>query len=143
MVGIRVDTGQVEMPGFSLELMSEGMDKMREKLEEYKKLGASFAKWRAVYTISDSTPSRMNVLVNTTAHAVYAKYCQEAGIVPIVEPDVIINGTHDIEKCAQVTREVLEKTFLILWDYGVARKEMILKPNMILPGKESWEKKTP
>lgn len=143
LVGIRIDAGQVDMPGFKGEKISEGMDGLRKKLEEYKSFGASFAKWRAVYTISDLTPSRMNIVANTLLHTLYAKYCLEAGIVPIVEPDVLMTGNHGIEKCATVTREVLERTFMTLCDFGVDRKSVVLKPNMVLPGNDSTERVSP
>lgn len=135
--GIRVDIGQVDMPGFPGEKISEGLDGLRERLKEYKKLGAKFAKWRAVYFIDKVKPTRMCISANTELHALYALLCQEEDIVPIVEPDILIAGDHSIRRCREVTEEVLRSTFLKLLDYGVDRKKMLLKPSMVLPGKEA------
>jgi len=141
--GIRIDIGQVEMPKFPGELISEGLDGVRERMQEYKKLGAGFAKWRAAYTISPIQPSRMVVIANAQLHALYAMYAMEAGLVPIVEPDLIIEGDHSIDDCAKATKTVCELTFKTLFDYDVDRKAMLLKPNMILPGKDNNQKVDP
>jgi fructose-bisphosphate aldolase class I len=141
--GIKVDRGAFPMPGESGEKITEGLDGLRQRLEEYAKLGAGFAKWRAVITINDIAPTRNNIRANAHALARYAVLCQEAGIVPIVEPEVVGDGepgNHSLERCAQVTGDVLENVFKELRLAGVDLAGMLLKPNMILPGINSRDR---
>lgn len=135
--GIKVDMGAKEMAGFPGEKITEGLDGLRDRLKEYKKLGARFAKWRAVISIGEKTPTDSCILSNTHALARYAALCQEAGIVPIVEPEVLMDGKHSIEKCAEVTERVHKILFQQLYLQRVQIEGIILKPNMILPGKDS------
>ncbi len=132
--GIKVDAGAKEMAGHPGEKITEGLDGLRERLGEYSQMGARFAKWRAVITISESLPSRDCIAANAHALARYAALCQEAGLVPIVEPEVIMDGSHTFERCASVTEEVLRIVFEQICAQGVALEGMILKPNMVLPG---------
>ncbi|WP_162653068.1 class I fructose-bisphosphate aldolase [Lentilitoribacter sp. Alg239-R112] len=135
--GIKVDMGAKPLAGHAGETVTEGLDGLRERLNEYYELGARFAKWRGVISISDTLPSKTAVSVNAHALARYASLCQEAGIVPIVEPEITMDGatsTHDINRCFQVTLETLQKTFAALDEQEVNLEGMILKPNMIVPG---------
>ncbi|GLQ56827.1 fructose-bisphosphate aldolase [Devosia nitrariae] len=141
--GIKVDRGAFPMPGDTGEKITEGLDGLRQRLARYAELGAGFAKWRAVITINDIAPTRNNIRANAHALARYAILCQEAGIVPVVEPEVVGDGepgNHSIERCAQVTAEVLENVFKELRLAGVDLSGMLLKPNMILPGINSRER---
>jgi len=132
--GIKVDTGTTPLAGFPGESITEGLDGLRERLAEYAQMGARFAKWRAVVAIGDSMPSEGCVDANAHALARYAALCQEAGMVPIVEPEVLMDGGHGIERCFEVTREVLRTVFHELRLQRVNLAGMILKPNMVLPG---------
>ncbi len=132
--GIKVDTGAKALVGHPGEKVTEGLDGLRDRLSEYCAMGARFAKWRAVIAISDCLPSRGCIAANAHALARYAALCQEAGLVPIVEPEVIMDGTHTLERCALVTEEVLRIVFEQICAQGVALDGMILKPNMVLPG---------
>ncbi len=132
--GIKVDTGANALAGHPGEKVTEGLDGLRDRLSEYCAMGARFAKWRAVIAISESLPSRGCIAANAHALARYAALCQEAGLVPIVEPEVIMDGTHTFERCASVTEKVLRTVFEQLCAQGVALEGMILKPNMVLPG---------
>lgn len=135
--GIKVDTGAKPLASFPGETVTEGLDGLRDRLTEYYELGARFAKWRGVISISDNTPSNASLSANAHALARYAALCQEAGIVPIVEPEVLMDGpnsTHDINKCFSVTLATLQRTFDELKDLNVNLEGMILKPNMIVPG---------
>ena len=134
--GIKVDKGAKPLPGFPGEKVTEGLDGLRERLEEYRGLGAKFAKWRAVIDISDVIPTDNCVRANAHALARYAALCQEAGIVPIVEPEVLMDGGHTIERCEEVTNVVLRETFRELAIAGVAYEGMLLKPNMVISGKK-------
>jgi fructose-bisphosphate aldolase class I len=134
--GIKVDSGAKTLPGSPKEKVTEGLDGLSERLAEYAGLGARFAKWRAVIAITDTLPSRTCLEVNAHALARYAKLCQEAGIVPIVEPEVLMDGTHTIERSEAVTREALHATFVELHRQGVELEGMLLKPNMVLSGYE-------
>ena len=134
--GIKVDKSVKDMAGFPGEKVTAGLDGLRERLKEYRDLGARFAKWRAVIKIGEDIPSRGCIEANTNALARYAALCQEAGIVPMVEPEVLMDGTHTIEKCASVTEEVLRSLFHHLYELRVDLRGIILKPNMILPGKD-------
>lgn len=138
--GIKVDMGAKPMAGFPGEKLTEGLDGLRDRLEEYKKLGARFAKWRAVISIGDGYPTIGNIEANTHALASYAAICQEAGIVPIVEPEVLMNGNHTIQRCFEVTEKVLKLLFYKLFVYRVVLEGMILKPNMVIAGTEAEEK---
>jgi fructose-bisphosphate aldolase, class I len=132
--GIKVDTGAKEMAGHPGEKISEGLDGLRERLDEYYQMGARFAKWRAVITIGDGIPSHACLEANAHALARYAALCQEAGLVPIVEPEVLMDGGHSLEQCFEVTEEVLRTVFDQLFFQGVMLEGIILKPNMIVPG---------
>jgi fructose-bisphosphate aldolase class I len=141
--GIKVDRGAFPMPGDNGEKITEGLDGLRQRLERYATLGAGFAKWRAVITINDVAPTRNNIRANAHALARYAILCQEAGIVPVVEPEVVGDGdpgNHSMERCAAVTGDVLENTFKELRLAGVDLSGMLLKPNMVLPGVNSRER---
>ena len=143
--GIKVDRGAFPMPGDNGEKITEGLDGLRQRLERYAALGAGFAKWRAVITINDVAPTRNNIRANAHALARYAILCQEAGIVPVVEPEVVGDGdpgNHSMERCAAVTGDVLENTFKELRLAGVDLGGMLLKPNMIMPGINSRERPT-
>ena len=132
--GIKVDTGAKPLAGHPGETITEGLDALRERLADYARLGARFAKWRAVISIGDGVPSRACLEANAQALARYAALCQEAGIVPVVEPDVLMAGDHSLERCAEVTEDVLRAVFSQLYAQGVALEGMILKPSMVLPG---------
>jgi fructose-bisphosphate aldolase class I len=134
--GIKVDTGAKDMAGHPNEKVTEGLDGLRERLEEYFELGARFAKWRAVINIGDGIPSRGCISANTHALARYAALCQENGIVPIVEPEVIMDGSHTAETCYEVTSSVLSALYAQLDEQNVYLEGSILKPNMIVSGTE-------
>jgi fructose-bisphosphate aldolase, class I len=135
--GIKVDTGAKKLAGSSEEKITEGLDGLRERLIEYFKLGARFTKWRAVYNISKKFPSELAIKANAHALARYAALVQEAEMVPIVEPEVLMDGEHDITKCYEVTCKVLKECYKELKFHNVNLKGTILKPNMILPGNKS------
>ena len=135
--GIKVDKGPQPLAGFPGEVVTEGLDGLRERLQEYAKLGAKFAKWRAVITISDDAPSSTCIDANCHALARYAALCQEAGIVPMVEPEVLMDGSHDIEVCYDVTEATLRSLFGALYEHNVMLEGTILKASMVLPGKDS------
>ena len=132
--GIKVDTGAKDMAGHPGEKITEGLDGLRDRLKEYFQMGARFAKWRAVITVGDGIPSRGCIEANAQALARYAALCQEAGLVPVVEPEVLMDGEHTLERCREVTEEVLRTVFNQLYTQRVALEGMILKPNMVLPG---------
>lgn len=137
--GIKVDKGAKPLAGFPEEKITEGLDGLRERLEEYHGLGARFAKWRAVISISDGLPSWGAVKQNAQALARYAALCQEAGIVPIVEPEVLMDGTpgdHTIDRCYDVSEWVLKAVFQELYDARVVLEGMVLKPNMVIDGQK-------
>ena len=138
--GIKVDTGAKKLAGSPEEKITEGLDGLRERLSEYHKMGARFTKWRAVYTISDNYPSELAILSNAHALARYAALVQETKMVPIVEPEVLMDGQHNIKKCYEVTAKVLKECFKELKLHKVNLKGTILKPNMILPGNKSKDK---
>ena len=138
--GIKVDSGAKKLSGSPEEKITEGLDGLRERLIEYYKLGARFTKWRAVYNISDKYPSKLALKSNAHALARYAALVQEAKMVPIVEPEVLMDGEHDIMKCYEVTSKVLEACYSELKLHKVDLKGTILKPNMILPGNKSKNK---
>src|SRR5271167_1713063 len=138
--GIKVDLGAKPLPGFPGETITEGLDGLRERLAEYYKLGARFAKWRAVIDIGSGIPSRYAVSANAEALARYAALCQEAGIVPIVEPEVLMDGDHPIARCEEVTDGVLQTVFDHLFAARIFLEGMILKPNMVIAGKKCTQK---
>ena len=135
--GIKVDEGTQALPGCPGELVTVGLDKLAERLKKYYEQGARFAKWRAVIDIADGIPSMTAIHVNAHALARYAALCQAAQIVPIVEPEVLMDGDHDIDRCYDVTQRVLNKTFQELRVQRVALEGMILKPNMAISGKKA------
>jgi fructose-bisphosphate aldolase class I len=132
--GIKVDKGAKELAGHPGEKVTEGLDGLRDRLTEYFRLGARFAKWRAVIAIGDGIPSWGCIHANAHALARYAALCQEAGLVPVVEPEVLMDGDHTLEHCGKVTDEVLRTVFSELFAQRVMLEGMILKPNMVLPG---------
>jgi len=132
--GIKVDTGAKPLAGHPGERITEGLDGLRERLVEYSRMGARFAKWRAVIVLGDGLPSRGCIAANALALARYAALCQEAGMVPIVEPEVLMDGAHTLGRCSEVTEEVLRTVFGQLYAQGVTFESMIVKPNMVLPG---------
>jgi fructose-bisphosphate aldolase class I len=132
--GIKVDLGAKALAGHPAETITEGLDGLRERLAEYSQMGARFAKWRAVITIAEGLPSRSGLESNAHALARYAALCQEAGLVPIVEPEVLMTGDHSLQRCLKITREVLRNVFIQLNCQRVLLEGLILKPNMVLPG---------
>src|ERR1700676_2334457 len=141
--GIKVDTGPVPLPGFPGEVITQGLDGLRERFAEYHKLGARFAKWRAVINIDSGIPTRYAIDANAEALARYAALAQEAGIAPIVEPEVLMDGAHLLERCEEVTNAVLDSVFSHLYAARVILEGMILKPNMVIPGKKSPDQASP
>tara|TARA_A100001011_G_scaffold266933_1_gene275992 strand:+ start:57 stop:1073 length:1017 start_codon:yes stop_codon:yes gene_type:complete len=138
--GIKVDKGAKPLAGSIEETVTEGLDGLRERLKEYYSLGARFTKWRAVYKISENYPSSQSIKSNAHALARYAALVQEAKMVPIIEPEVLMDGTHDIEKCYQITTNVLNECYSQLEIHKVDLKGTVLKPNMIIPGSECKNK---
>ncbi len=134
--GIKVDKGAKPLAGFPGETVTEGLDGLRERLAEYRQLGARFAKWRAVIDIADGVPTDLGIAANAHALARYAALCQEADIVPIVEPEVLMDGDHDIERCEAVTDRVLDAVFHQLFAHRIYLEGIVLKPNMVIAGKK-------
>jgi fructose-bisphosphate aldolase class I len=132
--GIKVDTGAKPLPAFPRETITEGLDGLRGRLAEYVQMGARFAKWRAVLSIGDGRPSEGCIEANAQALARYGALCQEAGLVPVIEPEVLMEGAHTLETCSEVTERVLRAVFRELYSQRVRLEGMILKPNMVLPG---------
>ncbi len=132
--GIKVDIGAKDMAGHPGERITEGLDGLRDRLKEYFQMGARFAKWRAVIALGDGIPSRGCIEANAQALARYAALCQEAGLVPVVEPEVLMDGEHTLERCREVTENVLRTVFNQLYTQRVMLEGMILKPNMVVPG---------
>ena len=141
--GIKVDQGAKPLANFPNETVTEGLDGLRERLKEYHGLGARFAKWRAVIDIGEGYPTRFGIEANAHALARYAALCQEQGIVPIVEPEVLMDGDHSIEDCEAVTDEVLCETFRQLAGHRVHLEGMVLKPNMVISGKKNAARAAP
>ena len=137
--GIKVDKGTVALAGFPGELVTEGLDGLRPRLEEYYRLGARFAKWRAVINIGDDIPTGTCIEANCHALARYAALCQEQGLVPMVEPEVLMDGDHDIETCYEVTEAVLRSLFAALYEQNVLLEGTILKASMVVSGKDCDE----
>ena len=134
--GIKVDKGAKDLPEFPGEKVTEGLDGLRQRLAEYKEMGLRFAKWRAVIAIGHNIPTSGCIEANAHALARYAALCQEAGLVPIVEPEVLMDGNHTMRRCEEVTEEVLQTVFQQLYRQRVALEGILLKPNMVLPGLE-------
>lgn len=134
--GIKVDKGTEKLVGSSGDLITKGLDGLADRLIAYIEQGARFAKWREVYPITDINPTQLSLHANAEKLAHYAATCQELGVVPIVEPEVLMDGGHDIDRCEEVTEQVLYAVFKALLQYGVTLEHMILKPNMVLPGKD-------
>ena len=133
--GIKVDTGAHDHAGYPGEKVTEGLDGLRARLEEYHSLGARFAKWRAVITIGDGIPTNGSIRANAHALARYAALCQEAGIVPIVEPEVLMDADNTLDVCKEVTNRTLHETFDALYEDGLDLQGLLLKPNMVISGK--------
>jgi fructose-bisphosphate aldolase class I len=142
LAGIKVDKGLVKIPEAGDEEFTQGLDGLNERLQEYKAKGASFAKWRTVYHVTDKTPTMLARRMNSESLATYAALCQANGIVPIVEPEVLIDGEHSIERCATVTENVLTALFLALHQHKVKLEYLVLKPSMVINGKKSSAKVT-
>ncbi len=132
--GIKVDTGAKPMAGFPGEKITSGLDGLAERLQEYVALGARFCKWRAVFTIGNDLPTDACVDANAHTLARYAALCQQAGMVPVVEPEILMAGSHDLQRCAAVTEAVLRAVFIQLYRHRILPAGMILKPNMVTPG---------
>ena len=141
--GIKVDAGAKPLAGFANETITEGLDGLRERLAEYFKLGARFAKWRAVIDIGAGFPTAYAIHANAQALARYAALCQEQNIVPIVEPEVLMDGAHSLERCEEVTDAVLAEVFQQLHGHRVYLEGMILKPNMVIAGKKCPQRASP
>ena len=143
LAGIKVDAGARPLAGAPGETVTEGLDGLLPRLHEYAGMGASFAKWRAVLRIGESMPSAIAVRANAQALARYAAACQEAGLVPIVEPEVLMDGAHSLAQCESVTSMVLVNVMAELHDYGVALEGVVLKPNMVVAGRDCAEQPAP
>ena len=140
--GIKVDAGAKDMAGHTGEKISEGLDGLRDRLKEYCQMGARFAKWRAVIAVGEGIPSRGCIEANAQALARYAALCQEAGLVPVVEPEVLMDGGHTLGRCCEATEEVLRTVFNQLYTQRVTLEGMLLKPNMVVPGLTCPEQET-
>lgn len=141
--GIKVDAGAKPLPGFPGETITEGLDGLAGRLKDYYGLGARFAKWRAVIDIADGVPTRGAILANADALARYAALCQEANIVPIVEPEVLMDGAHSLQRCYEVSEAVLRAVFTALYEQRVFLEGIVLKPNMAIAGKKSPQQAGP
>jgi len=141
--GIKVDSGAKPLAGFPGETITEGLDGLRERLIEYRSLGARFAKWRAVIDIGEGIPTSFAIAANAQALARYAALCQENDIVPIVEPEVLMDGAHSIDRCAEVTERVLQTVFGQLFEQRILLEGMVLKPNMVISGKKAANRAPP
>lgn len=140
VTGIKVDKGVANLPNSLEEKFTQGLDGLAERLASYKEMGARFAKWRAVLDISDKKPSCLAIETNAAALAQYAALCQDQGIVPIVEPELLMDGNHSLERCAEVTERTLHKVFHALTQHNVILECMILKPSMVISGTEYQSK---
>jgi fructose-bisphosphate aldolase, class I len=141
--GIKVDTGAKPLAGFPGETITEGLDGLAGRLKDYYEIGARFAKWRAVIDIADGIPTRGAILANAEALARYAALCQEANIVPIVEPEVLMDGAHTLQRCSEVSEAVLRAVFTALYEHRVFLEGIVLKPNMAVPGKKAPQPASP
>lgn len=137
--GIKVDKGKLALAHAPGDEITEGLDGLAKRLAGYRQQGARFAKWRAVYNVSDRLPGRLAIRANAEALARYAAICQEAGIVPIVEPEVLMDGAHTMARCAEVSEAVLHEVFDALQQHAVVFEHMLLKPSMVLPGKDAGQ----
>lgn len=135
--GIKVDKGTIELPGTNGETSTQGLDGLGPRCQKYYEVGARFAKWRAVLKIGPKEPSELAIHENAKGLARYALICQENGLVPIVEPEILVDGSHDINKCAEVTERVLAACYKALNDHHVLLEGTLLKPNMVTPGSDS------
>jgi fructose-bisphosphate aldolase class I len=142
LVGIKVDKGTAPLPNAPGDLITQGLDGLAERLQGYKAQGARFAKWREVYGITDANPTPLGIAANAEVLARYAAICQQQGIVPIVEPEVLIDGGHSMARCHEVSDAVLHAVFEALHRHGVRLEGMVLKPSMVLPGNKSGAKAT-
>ena len=140
--GIKVDKGLIAWSTANPEQVTQGLDGLAERLQKYKSQGARFAKWRAVYTVGEHTPSKGVNSFNAIGLARYAQLCQDNGIVPIVEPEILIDGTHTIEQCEKVSEKVLTKVFKAMRKYGVILEYIVLKPSMVIAGKKCVKQST-
>lgn len=138
--GIKVDKGTTDLAGFDGEKITEGLDGLRDRLAEYRALGAKFCKWRAVITIGDDIPSRTCIDSNAHALARYAALCQEAGLVPIVEPEVLMDGKHDLDTCFDVTEATLKSLFQQLYEHNVLLEGLVLKASMVISGDQAADR---
>ena len=134
--GAKVDTGLTGLAGFPGEQITEGLDGLRERVQTYRELGARFAKWRAVFAIGQGAPTRTCIQANAQVLARYAAICQEAGVVPIVEPEILMNGTHSIEECEEATETILSTVFYELLAHRILLEGIVVKPSMVLSGTE-------
>jgi fructose-bisphosphate aldolase class I len=134
--GIKVDGGTMNLPGFAGEKITEGLDGLRERLAEYRGLGARFTKWRSVIAIGEHLPTAACLEANARVHALFAALCQEAGLVPIVEPEVLMDGNHTLARCEEVTTATLKTVFAALFEHRVVLEQMLLKSGMVLSGKD-------
>jgi fructose-bisphosphate aldolase, class I len=134
--GIKVDAGKIALAHAPGDEITQGLDGLAKRLDAYKGQGARFAKWRAVYNVADTLPSRLAIEANAQALARYAAICQDAGVVPIVEPEVLMDGAHTLERCAEVSEAVLHEVFAALHRHRVVLEHMLLKPSMVIAGKE-------
>jgi fructose-bisphosphate aldolase class I len=141
--GIKVDKGTTPLAGASGDLVTQGLDGLAERLKAYKAQGARFTKWREVYGITERNPTELGIAANAEVLARYAAICQEQGLVPIVEPEVLIDGSHTIQRCAEVSEAVLHAVFDALRRHRVIAELIVLKPNMVVPGKEHPRKASP
>jgi len=141
--GIKVDAGKIPLAHAPGDEITQGLDGLAKRLEGYQQQGARFAKWRAVYNVADTLPSRLAVEANAEALARYAAICQDLGVVPIVEPEVLMDGRHSIDRCAEVTEIVLHEVFHALHRHRVVLEHTALKPSMVVPGKEHAQQATP
>ncbi|HSV54726.1 MAG TPA: class I fructose-bisphosphate aldolase [Burkholderiaceae bacterium] len=141
--GVKVDLGKIALAGAPGDEITQGLDGLAQRLDSCKQQGARFAKWRAVYNISDRLPSRLALEANAQALARYAAICQDLGVVPIVEPEVLIDGDHTLARCAEVTEAVLHEVFHALHRHGVVLEHMLLKPSMVVPGKAAVPQASP
>lgn len=141
--GIKVDKGTVALANAAGDLVTQGLDGLGERLRSYKAQGARFAKWREVYPITERNPTVLGIAANAQVLARYAAICQEQGLVPIVEPEVLLDGDHTMERCSEVTEAVLQAVFQALLQHKVVLEWMLLKPSMVLPGKDCAQKAGP
>ena len=141
--GIKVDAGKIPLAHAPGDEITQGLDGLARRLAGYREQGARFAKWRAVYNVSDTLPSCLAIEANAAALACYAAICQEAGVVPIVEPEVLIDGGHGIDRCAEVTQEVLHEVFHALHRHSVVLEHTLLKPSMVVAGRQHARQATP